>query len=78
MPADPPFDLAQIDRLLTTTKAVRRRLDLTRPVDRDAGGRLHPARPAYAPNASNAQEWHWVVVDDPERAGRGRASSTGR
>ena len=33
MPADPPFDLAQVDRLLTTTKAVRRRLDLTRPVD---------------------------------------------
>ena len=25
------FDLEQIDRLLTTTKAVRRRLDLTRP-----------------------------------------------
>ena len=29
------FDLASIDRLLTTTKAVRKRLDLTRPVPRD-------------------------------------------
>jgi hypothetical protein len=27
------FDLAQVDRLLTTTRAVRKRLDLTRPVD---------------------------------------------
>ena len=21
---------------------------------------------SYAPNASNGQEWHWVVVDDPD------------
>jgi nitroreductase len=28
-------DLAQIDRLLTTTRAVRKRLDLTRPVERE-------------------------------------------
>jgi nitroreductase len=65
MTADPSFDLAQIDRLLTTTKAVRRRLDLTRPVDRDAV--VECIRLAsYAPNASNSQEWRWVVVDDPE------------
>lgn len=34
-PADAPtpFDLATVDRLLTTTKAVRGRLDLDRPVD---------------------------------------------
>jgi nitroreductase len=60
-----PFELGEIDRLLTTTKAVRYRLDLERPVD--------PALVVdcirlanYAPNASNAQEWHWVVVTDPE------------
>jgi nitroreductase len=60
-----PFDTAQTDRLLTTTKAVRRRLDLTRPVPRDVVVdciRLS----AYAPNASNGQEWKWVIVDDPE------------
>lgn len=69
MSADPPFDLEQIDRLLTTTKAVRRRLDLQRPVDR--GTVLECIRLAsYAPNASNAQEWHWVVVDDPEQRAR--------
>ncbi len=28
------FDLNQIDRVLTTTKSVRRRLDLSRPVAR--------------------------------------------
>lgn len=65
MSANPPFDLATVDRLLTTTKAVRKRLDLTRPVDRDVI--VECIRLAsYAPNASNSQEWHWVVVDDPE------------
>lgn len=65
MPANPPFDLDQIDRLLTTTKAVRRRLDLERPVDPDVV--VECIRLAsYSPNASNAQEWHWVVVTDPD------------
>lgn len=69
MPADPPFDLAPIDRLLTTTKAVRRRLDLGRPVDRETV--VDCIRLAsYAPNASNAQEWHWLVIDDPEQIAR--------
>jgi nitroreductase len=62
----PHFDVDSIDRLLTTTKAVRRRLDLTRPVPRDVVTdciRLG----CYAPNASNAQEWFWVVVDDADQ-----------
>jgi nitroreductase len=60
-----PFDLQDVDRLLTTTKAVRRRLDLTRPVEREVI--LDCIRlAAYAPNASNGQEWKWIVVDDPE------------
>jgi nitroreductase len=60
-----PFDLQDVDRLLSTTKAVRRRLDLTRPVEREVI--LDCIRlAAYAPNASNGQEWHWVVVDDPD------------
>ena len=29
-----PFDLAETDRLLSTTRAVRKRLDLKRPVER--------------------------------------------
>ena len=69
MPADPPFDLEVVDRLLTTTKAVRRRLDLERPVDRETV--VECIRLAsYSPNASNAQEWHWIIVDDPEQRAR--------
>ena len=60
-----PFNLDEVDRLLTTTKAVRRRLDLTRPVPRELIVDCIRLA-AYAPNASNGQEWKWVVVDDPE------------
>lgn len=60
-----PFDTVEIDRLLSTTKAVRRRLDLARPVEREVV--IDCIRLAsYAPNASNAQEWKWVVVDEPD------------
>ena len=77
MAADPPFDLAGVDRLLTTTKSVRRRLDLSRPVARETV--VECIRLAtYAPNASNAQEWHWLVIDDPEVRARRSASSTAR
>jgi nitroreductase len=60
------FDLATVDKLLTTTRAVRRRLDLTRPVP------LSVVRECLnlalqAPTGSNAQTWRWVVVTDPER-----------
>ena len=56
--------LDEIDHLLTTTKAVRRRLDLARPVDRELVRECIEIG-CYAPNASNAQEWRWVVVDEP-------------
>jgi nitroreductase len=59
------LNLEAIDRLLTTTKAVRRRLDLTRPVPRAVVQECIELA-CYAPNASYAQEWRWVVVDDPE------------
>ena len=57
------FDLEEIDRLLTTTKSVRRRLDLTRPVPRQAIVDCI-ALGNYAPNASNLQQWRWLVIDD--------------
>jgi nitroreductase len=63
-----PFDLAQTDRLLSTTRAVRRRLDLDRPVDRALI--LECLRLAtYAPSASNTQQWRWLVVTDPQLRG---------
>lgn len=52
------------DELLTTTRTVRRRLDLDRPVE--LGTVKECLRIALqAPSGSNAQRWHWVVVTDP-------------
>ena len=60
-----PFDLAETDRLLSTTRAVRRRLDLTRAVPRAL--LLDAVRVAQqAPTGSNEQGWRWVLVDDVE------------
>jgi nitroreductase len=60
------FDLDQTDRLLTTTRAVRKRLDLDRPVPRELI--LECLRVAIqAPTGGNRQGWRWVVVDDPEK-----------
>jgi nitroreductase len=51
------------DELLSTTRAVRRRLDLTRPVEREVLEEcLRLAQ--QAPTASFAQNWHFVVVTD--------------
>ena len=54
------------EELLTTTRSVRLRLDLDRPVD------LSLVREALtvalqAPSGSNAQGWHFVVVTDAEK-----------
>jgi nitroreductase len=52
------------DELLTTTRTVRRRLDLERPVDRSTVVECLRLG-LQAPNGSNEQDWLWVVVDDP-------------
>lgn len=57
LPLDP-------DQLLTTTRAVRKRLDLDRDVP------LEVVREAIeiavqAPSGSNNQRWHWLVITDP-------------
>jgi nitroreductase len=57
-----PLELTP-DELLSTTRAVRRRLDLTRPVEREVLEEcLRLAQ--QAPTASYAQNWHFVVVTD--------------
>ena len=58
------FDLATVDRLLSTTRAVRRRLDLARPVP-IAVVRECLALSQQAPTGSNQQGWRWVIVTDP-------------
>ncbi|HEY7107615.1 MAG TPA: nitroreductase family protein [Acidimicrobiia bacterium] len=51
------------DELLSTTRAVRKRLDLQRPVPRDV--LLECVELAVqAPSGSNVQRWHWVFVED--------------
>ncbi len=54
------------DELLTTTRAVRKRLDLERPVEREV--LLECLELAIqAPSGSNSQRWHWVFVTDPDQ-----------
>jgi nitroreductase len=54
------------DELLSTTRAVRKRLDLARPVERDV--LVECLRLAQqAPAASNRQHWHFIVVTDVEK-----------
>ena len=60
-----PFDLSQTDKLLTTTRSVRKRLDLTRPVPREVV--LEALDVALqAPSGGNSQPWRWLIVDDAE------------
>ena len=54
------FDLDTVDALLSTTRAVRKRLDLARDVP--DGVVLECLRLAtQAPTGSNLQGWRWLV-----------------
>ncbi len=60
------MDLATVDELLTTTRSVRKRLDLDRPVGREVI--LECIRLAMqAPTASNTQDWRWLVITDADK-----------
>ena len=52
------------DELLTTTRSVRKRLDLTRPVPLDLVRECLEIA-TQAPSGSNSQGWHWIVLTDP-------------
>jgi len=55
-----------VDDVLTTTRSVRKRLDLEKPVPREV--LLECLELALqAPTGSNAQGWQWMFVDDPEK-----------
>jgi nitroreductase len=54
------------DQLLSTTRAVRKRLDLTRPVEAEVI-RECIEMAVQAPTGSNSQRWHFVVVTDAEK-----------
>ena len=60
------FDLSQTDRLLSTTRSVRKRLDLDRAVPESVI--VDCLRLAVqAPTGSNEQGWRWIVVTDPDK-----------
>jgi len=59
------LDLDTVDKLLTTTRAVRKRLDLTRPVELDVVMECLQLA-IQAPTGSNQQTWRWIVVTDAD------------
>ena len=60
------FDLTQTDALLSTTRAVRKRLDFDRDVPDDV--LLECLQLAVqAPTGSNRQGWRWMVIRDAEK-----------
>jgi nitroreductase len=62
------LDVATVDHLLSTTRAVRRRLDLQRPVPREVITECLRLA-VQAPTGTNLQLWRWLVVTDPETKG---------
>lgn len=60
------MDLASVDHLLTTTRSVRKRLDMKRPVDLAVLERCIEIA-FQAPTGSNAQGWHMLVVTDADK-----------
>lgn len=61
-----PFDLAVTDALLSTTRAVRKRLDLSKPVSRELILECIGLS-QQAPTGSNSQTWRWLVVYDADK-----------
>jgi nitroreductase len=60
-------DLAAMSarEVLTTTRSVRKRLDLERPVDLTVVEECLEIA-LQAPSGSNRQGWHFMVIDDPQ------------
>ena len=62
------FDLEQTDRLLTTTKQVRKRLDLSRPVPYEELLECIDIA-SHAPMGGNLERNRWMIIDDDETLG---------
>ena len=60
------IDIANADRLLTTTRSVRRRLDFDRPVPSALIEECLTVA-LQAPTGGNLQVWRFVVVTDPRK-----------
>ena len=60
------LDQQVCDELLNTTRSVRKRLDLTRPVAREVIDECLQLA-VQAPTGSNVQGWRWIVIDDSDK-----------
>ena len=60
------MDKVTVEKLLTTTRSVRKRLDLTRPVPLEVIERCLEIA-IQAPTGSNMQGWRFLVITDPEK-----------
>jgi nitroreductase len=60
------IDLASVDHVLSTTRAVRKRLDLRRPLEPEILERCIQIA-TQAPTGLYAETWHFVVVTEPEQ-----------
>jgi nitroreductase len=60
------MDIATVDHLLTSTRSVRKRLDLTRSVEPEILERCIEIA-LQAPTALYGQTWYFVVITDPAR-----------
>jgi nitroreductase len=60
------IDLRSVDHVLTTTRAVRRRLDLGRPVERELIESCIDIA-TQAPTALHGETWHFVVITEPSQ-----------
>lgn len=60
------FDVGMCDKLLTTTRSIRKRLDLTRPVPPELIEECLEVA-LQSPSATNTQKWRFVVVSDARK-----------
>lgn len=60
------YDLASVDYILQTTRSVRKRLDLSRPVPMDVVMECLEIA-LQAPTGGNAQGWKWLIVTDADK-----------
>lgn len=60
------FDVGPCDKLLTTTRSIRKRLDLTRPVPPELIEECLEIA-LQSPSATNTQKWRFVVVRDAQK-----------
>ena len=60
------IDLASVDRVLRTTRSVRRRIDFNRPIEPEIIEQCIEIA-TQAPTGINAENWRFLVVTSPEK-----------